>query len=73
MRRVNNLEKANTTHLTRYAEVAKKNEALEKVRSPLLPLLLSPPARWPFDASDTPRLCIHRRSPSNRSRTFGRN
>jgi hypothetical protein len=29
--RVHNLEKANTTHLQKFAEVTKKNEALEKV------------------------------------------
>ncbi|ORY28284.1 hypothetical protein BCR39DRAFT_206519 [Naematelia encephala] len=30
VRRVNNLEKANTTHLQKYAEMSRKNEALEK-------------------------------------------
>lgn len=32
VRRVNNLEKANGTHMTHFADVSKKNEALEKVR-----------------------------------------
>lgn len=37
VRRVNNLEKANTTHLQKYAEMSRKNEAVEKVG--LKPLL----------------------------------
>lgn len=32
VRRVNNLEKANGTHMAHFADVSKKNEALEKVR-----------------------------------------
>ena len=35
VRRVNSLEKANTTHLQKYAEMSRKNEAIEKV-GPLL-------------------------------------
>ena len=31
LRRVNNLEKANTTHMAHYADISKKNEAMEKV------------------------------------------
>ena len=31
VRRVNNLEKANTTHLQKYAEMSRRGEALEKV------------------------------------------
>jgi hypothetical protein len=31
VRRVNNLEKANATHMAHFTEISKKNEALEKV------------------------------------------
>jgi hypothetical protein len=31
VRRVNNLEKANGTHMAHFADISKKNEALEKV------------------------------------------
>jgi hypothetical protein len=36
VRRVNNLEKANTTHLQKFADMSRKNEAMEKVGHPSL-------------------------------------
>ena len=36
MRRVNNLEKANGTHMAHFADISKKNEALEKVSPELM-------------------------------------